>query len=382
MNKLRMLTPGPTPIPENVRLALARDMIHHRKDEFKKILQEVEEGLQYLFGTKEPVLILSSSGTGAMCAAVNNLFDRGEKVLVVEGGKFGERWREIAEQRGLDVVSVKTTWGDSVSLEQIIKVLDEHRSVSGLLVQASETSTGVLHPIQKIAQLCKKRSLLCVVDGISAVGISPCPMDEWGIDCLLSGSQKGFMLPPGLAFIALSPKAWEKVSSVKNRDYYFDLLRERQKIEQAQTAYTSAINLIVGLRESLEYFSKYGLENVYKRQKALTEMVRTGIEAMGLELLVKKDYTWGLTSVKMPVGIDASKVIVLLKEKFNYIVAGGQGVLKGKIVRIGHMGYVDYVDLAGCLYALQKAFVLAGGASSARNFLEKSLDVYFENVQL
>ncbi|SDN83393.1 aspartate aminotransferase [Desulfonauticus submarinus] len=381
MKKTRMLTPGPTPLPENVRLSLAKDMIHHRKPEFKKILQDVQKGLQYLFGTQEPVLILSSSGTGAMVAAVNNLFSPGETVVVVEAGKFGERWTEIARERGLKVVRLEVEWGEAVEINKLSDVLEKFKSIKGVLIQASETSTGVLHPIQEVANLCQKKGIISVVDGISAVGISPCPMDKWGIDCLLTGSQKGLMLPPGLAFISLSKKALEKVKTIKQRGFYFDLLKEHASILKCQTAYTSSINLLVGLQESLRYFRECGLKNIYKKQKALTEMVREGVKLIGLELLALKDYTWGLTAVKMPAGLDASKVLSILKEKYGYVLAGGQGPLKGKIIRIGHMGYVDYVDLAGCLYALQKSFVQAGGVSGARNFIERAMDIYFKTLE-
>ena len=376
MNKLRMLTPGPTPLPESVRLALARDMIHHRKDEFRKIMAENQEGLRYLFGTREPVLTLTSSGTGAMVAAVSNLFAPGEKVLVVEAGKFGQRWSDIAQSHGLEVVALPVEWGRAVSKEEVENALFRWPDIQGVLVQASETSTGVLHPIKELAELCQDKGKLLVVDGISAVGISPCPMDEWGIDCLLTGSQKGLMLPPGLAFIALSKSAWQRVESNGTKNFYFNLLKEKARCLQNQTNFTPAINLIVALKECLEFFKIKGLENIYKKQRALTEMCRAGVRAIGLEPLVKDSYTLGLTSVLLPPGIDGIKVLEIARQQYGVVLAGGQDQLKGKIVRIGHMGYVDWSDILAGLYALRQAYVACGGFSGSRDYLEQAMRVY------
>lgn len=376
-----MLTPGPTLLPEEVKLSLAQELIHHRKDEFKKIFNRIRAGLKYLFGTKQEVLVLTSSGTGAMVAGVQNIFTPGEKVLVVEGGKFGQRFKEIALNWQLQVVSVEVEWGRAVSIEEIEAEYKKHPDIKGILVQASETSTGVLHPIEKIAAFCKDKNILSLVDGISAVGISPCPMDEWGIDCLLTGSQKGLMLPPGLAFIALSSKAWEKVEKNPKRPFYFDLIKEKNKVLYNQTAYTPSISLLVALEKSLQYFIEKGLHNIYLKQKALTEMVRWGVSLIGLEPLVKENYTWGLTSVILPKAIKASNLLEYMQKDFGYTLAGGQDRLKNRIIRIGHMGYVDYVDMMGVLFALKESYVKCGGFSGARNFLEESCQVYWKTLR-
>lgn len=378
MQKKRLLTPGPTLLPEEVKLSLAKELIHHRKDEFKKIFNCLRAGLKYLFGTKQEVLILTSSGTGAMVAGVQNIFAPGEKVLVVEGGKFGQRFKEIALNWQLQVVSVEVEWGRAVTIEEIEVKYKQHPDIKGILVQASETSTGVLHPIEEIAAFCKNKNILSIVDGISAVGISPCPMDEWGIDCLLTGSQKGLLLPPGLAFIALSDKAWEKVEKNPKRPFYFDLIKEKNKVIHNQTAYTPSISLLVSLEKSLSYFIEKGLDNIYLKQKALTEMIRCGVSLIGLELLVKENYTWGLTSVLLPKAIKASKILECMQKNFGYTLAGGQDRLKDRIIRIGHMGYVDYVDMLGVLFALKESYVQCGGFSGARNFLEESGQVYWK----
>jgi len=380
-NKLRLLTPGPTPLPEEVRLALARDMIHHRKPAFKKILASCQKGLQTLFGTKEPVLLLTATGTGAMDAAVTNCFAPGEKVLVVEAGKFGERWREIATAHGLLSVSIPVEWGRAVTKDEVAAAAAAHPDATGLLVQASETATGALHPIEELGPLCRERKLLLVVDGISAVGISPCPMDDWSIDCLLTGSQKGLMLPPGLAFMSLSPRAWAKVEAVKPKNFYFNLLAERAKVAGGQTLFTSAVNLVLGLEACLQRFDAIGLENVYRKQWALTMCARAGVKAMGLEPLVAQRFTWGLTSVKLPEGIDGQKLLAIAADSYGVVFAGGQDRFKGRIVRIGHMGHVDWADLAAGLHALARSYQRCGGYVGGRDYLEKGLAAYEEALE-
>lgn len=375
-DKMRLLTPGPTPLPEEVRLTLALDMVHHRKPGFTAVLGEVQAGLRELFGHAGPVCVLTASGSGAMWAAASNLFRPGERVLVVEGGKFGERWTRIAGAHGLDCAVLGVPWGKAATAEMVARALDANPGVAGVFVQASETSTGVLHPVREIAAVTRQRDVMLVADGISAVGISPCPMDEWGVDCLLTGSQKGLMLPPGLSFIALSPRAWERVERTAPRNFYFDLLGERKKTLESQTLFTPGINLIQGLHTCLQLFREAGLAAVYRRQWALTRMCRTGIAAMGLAPLAERDYTWGLTSVLLPAGVDGSAVLKAAAERYGVVMAGGQDRLKGRIVRIGHMGYVDWGDLAAGLHALARSLHLAGGYTASRDYLEQALAAY------
>ncbi|MFP4316584.1 MAG: pyridoxal-phosphate-dependent aminotransferase family protein [Desulfovibrionales bacterium] len=381
IHKTRLLTPGPTPIPEEVRLALARDMIHHRKSEFTECMGRVLEGLKYLFQTTQPVLPLSCSGTGAMTAAVTNLFAPGEKVLVVEGGKFGERWSEIADSHGLEIVAVPIAWGQAVQPKHIEGSLENWPDIRGVLVQASETSTGVRHPIGALGKLLQKRDVMLVVDGISAVGVSPCPMDEWHIDCLVTGSQKGLMLPPGLGFIALSQRAWTRVETVKPKNFYFNMLKEREKSLARQTLYTSPVNLIMGLEASLHSFRSTGLKEVFRKQWALTCMARAGVQEMGLALLARDNFTWGLTSVSLPPGIDGAALLDVCARDYGVIMAGGQGRLKGRIVRIGHMGHVDYADLFAGLHALQRSFVKCGGVIGSRDYLERAAQAYEDGLE-
>lgn len=376
LNKLKLLTPGPTPLPEEVRLALAKDMIHHRKADFVRIMEHIQPDLQYLFGTKEQVLPLSCSGTGAMYAAVSNLFARGEKVIVVEGGKFGERWREIAQSQGLEMVSLVLETGQAINATQVQEALAKHADARAVLVQASETSTGVLHPVQDLGAVTRAMDVLLVVDGISAVGISPCPMDAWGIDCLLTGSQKGLMLPPGLAFLSLSARAWSKVQEVRAKNFYFNLLAERDKSLNHQTLFTSPVNLIQGLAVSLQLFREATLEAIYGKQWALTQMVRAGVTGLGLKLLAPTHYTWGLTAIKMPPDLDGSQVLKVAAETYNVVMAGGQGELKKSIVRLGHMGHVDLSDVLAGLYALRQGVMAAGEYLASQTYLEEALQAY------
>ena len=374
--KTRLLTPGPTPLPEKVRLALAQDMIHHRKAAFQGHMQRVQTGLKELFGTSEPVLPLTCSGSGAMEAAVTNLFQPGDRVLVVEGGKFGQRWRQISERYGLEVEPLQVEWGCGADPAAVAKRLSADGPFQGLLVQASETSTGVLHPIRDLAQALQGHETLLVVDGISAVGVSPCPMDAWGIDCLLTGSQKGLMLPPGMALLSLSQRAWRGVEANPRPPFYFNLLGERQRNAGNQTLYTSPVSHIFGLEACLELVLESGLESLYRSQWALTHMARAGIEAMGLSLLVRDCYTWGLTSVRLPEDIDGQEVLSLAASEYGAVLAGGQDHLKGRIVRLGHMGYVDWGDVLAGLSALGRSCQRLGATIDLQAGLAAGLAAY------
>lgn len=376
LNKLRLLTPGPTPLPERVRLALARDMVHHRKHDFQEIMKRVQKHLRQLFGTESPVLPLSCSGTGAMTAAVTSLFSPGERVLVIEGGKFGERWTKIAKASGLVPVVHTVPWGSAVNPDDITALLDKDNSIAGVFVQASETSTGVLHPIEALGKITAQRNTLLVVDGISAVGISPCPMDAWGIDCLLTGSQKGLMLPPGLALLALSARAWERAERNTPACFYFNLPAERNKLTKGETNFTSPVNLIVGLEESLAMLLENGLDAVYRKQWALTMLTRSAVSAMGLQLFAPSSFTWGLTSIVLPEGVDATEILRFAEKECGVCMAGGQDHMKGRMVRIGHMGWVDWSDVLAGLYALVRGIHAVGGYTGARDYLEVGMSAY------
>ena len=376
-NKLRLLTPGPTPLPERVRLVLAQDMIHHRKPLFAQRLLETEEKLKNLFCTTQPVIPLSCSGTGAMTAAVHSLFLPGEKVIVVNGGKFGERWAKIASVRGLDVKEIVLPWGQAITPDSLDACLNANPDAKGVLVQACETSTGVQHPIKDVGMVARSHNMLLVVDGISSVGISPCRMDEWGVDCLLTGSQKGLMVPPGLALISFSARAWEKIHTVPASCFYFNMEGELKHLQKGDGLFTSPINLILGLHESLNMVEENGgFNTVYRKQWALTCMVRASVRALDLQLFAPEHYAWGVTSILLPQGVDGKKLLSVAEKEFGVIFAGGQDAYSGKMVRFGHMGWVDWSDCLAGLHALSYALRAAGGYVASRDYLEIGLDAY------
>lgn len=390
LNKPRLLTPGPTPLPERVRLTLAQDMIHHRKAGFAAVLAEIEIGLKALFGTDQVVLPLTCSGTGAMTAAVHGLFAPGDKVIVIESGKFGMRWAEIATEHGLNVVSLKVVWGQGVKPEQVKAVMQENPDAKGILVQLCETSTGVLQNLEPISRLTAASDTLLVVDGISAVGISPCPMDQLKIDCLLTGSQKGLFLPPGLALLALSERAWQRAESIPPSCFYFNLPGERKQLAKGQTLFTPSISLILGLRESLRIFFEMpdgtmdytaGLKRIYQKQWALTCQTRAGVRALDLELFAPDDYAWGLTSILLPKGVDGTALIKKAEQDFGVMFANGQDDLKGRIVRFAHMGWVDWGDISAGLYALAHSLKAVGGYFASRDYLEIALAAYQQSLE-
>jgi aspartate aminotransferase-like enzyme len=379
MIKQYLLSPGPTPIPNEVALAMSETMIHHRTPQFNKVFEEARQGLQKLFGTANDVLMLASSGTGAMEAAVANLFSPGDKVLVVNGGKFGERWLNIANAFGLSPIEIKVEWGQAVSVEQVDKQLKAHPDVRGVMVQASETSTTVLHPIQEIARLTKGGPLL-LVDGVTAVGVVSLPLDAWGIDALVTGSQKALMLPPGLGFIALSNRAWDKTKTAKLPRFYFDLNLERKNQRKGSGAFTPAVSLIFGARASLNMMEREGWENVYARHARMSRATRAAATELGLKLLAPQSPSPAATGIYLPEGIDADRVLEYLRDQMGVTLAEGQDQLKGKVIRIAHVGYMGAFDVITAIAALEMALRKFGaeipfgrGVAAAQEVLMEAL---------
>ncbi|OFZ54137.1 MAG: class V aminotransferase [Bdellovibrionales bacterium RIFOXYC1_FULL_54_43] len=354
MKKTYLLTPGPTPIPESVSSGFARPIIHHRTPAFQSLFDEVRSGLKYLFQTRQDVLILTSSGTGAMEAAISNLFKRADKVLVVNGGKFGERWAKIAKEFGLNPVLMTPPLGealDPVELEQTIRSNPDARAV---LFQASETSTGVRMPTHEICKIARAASMLSVCDAITACGVFDVPMDDWGIDVLITGSQKALMIPPGLSMIALSERAWTATESSDLPHFYFNLAKERKTQVKNQTGWTPAISLIQGLQESLRLIREEGLHNVFKRHELLARATRNSVHALGLELFARKAPSTAVTAVKVPSEIKDGKMIPkLMRDKYGVTIAGGQDELEGKIFRLSHFGYCDKFDVTTAISGLE-----------------------------
>ena len=354
MIKQYLLSPGPTPIPSEVQLAMSETMIHHRTPQFNKVFEEARRGLKKLFGTKNDVIMFASSGTGAMEAAVANLFSPGDKVLVINGGKFGERWLNIANAYGLNPIDLKVEWGRAVKVADIEKQLKAQPDIQSVLIQASETSTTVLHPVKEIASLTKGGPLL-LVDGVTAVGVVPVPVDEWGIDVLVTGSQKALMLPPGLGFIALSDRAWDRTKKAKLPRFYFDLNLERKNQQKGSGAFTPAVSLIFGLRASLNMMEREGFDKVYARHARLCRATRAAATALGLKLLAPDSPSPAATGLFLPEGIDADKVLEYLRDRMNVTLAEGQDQLKGKVIRIAHVGYMGAFDVVTAIAALEMA---------------------------
>jgi aspartate aminotransferase-like enzyme len=361
MKKHHLLAPGPTPIPPEVLQALARPIIHHRTPLYEGILQEVREGLKYLFQTKSEVLIFASSGTGAMEGAVTNTLSAGDKALVVEGGKFGERFSNICRAYGVKAAVIPVEWGRAADPAVIEKALREDPSIKAVFTQATETSTGVLHPVKEMAAVVSRcPGTILVVDGISHLGAVELPMDDWKLDGVLCGSQKALMLPPGLAFAALSEKAWQFVERSTLPRFYFDFKKELKNLTKNQSAYTPAISLVVGLAESLRLIRKEGLENIIARHARLARATRAAMTALGLRLYAPQAYSDAVTAVVAPPGIDGQKVVKVLREKHNLTIAGGQDQAKGRIFRLAHMGYIDQSDIIAGIAAVELTLLELG----------------------
>jgi aspartate aminotransferase-like enzyme len=344
VKKIRLLTPGPTPVPERLSLRMAQPIVHHRSPEFEAVFARVREGLQWLFQTKEDVLVFASSGTGAMEASFVNFLRRGDTVLVVDGGKFGERWTKFAKAYGVNAVVLKCEWGHPVEVAAVEKALRDHPAAKAVYLQANESSTGVYHPIRELAQVTAKTPAILVVDAISALGAMPLPMDAWGIDVLVSAGHKALALPPGIAFIAAGEKAWRLNETADLPRFYFDLKRERDNQKKNQTAWTPAISLVVGLDESLAMYREEGLDNVFARHDRMARAARAGMEALGLTLYSKSPSP-AMTTVLSPPGIDSEKLTKHLFAKYGIKLVGGQDAAKGKIFRIAHLGWFDDFDM-------------------------------------
>ncbi|MDG3004683.1 pyridoxal-phosphate-dependent aminotransferase family protein [Paludisphaera mucosa] len=359
MRKPRLMTPGPAMVPEDVLLELARPVIHHRSDEAKQVIVEVSEGLKEVFQTQNDVMILTSSGTGAMEAAVVNVVPPGGKAIVLNAGHFAARWGSLCKAFGLNAVMLDTEWGKPVDPDQVAEALKQHPDAVAVLGTLSETSTGTGHPVEAIGRVVAESDAVFIVDGISGVGAMECRTDEWGIDVLCVGSQKALMLPPGLAFISVSPKAWAKIEAFDARSFYFNLKAARSKAKEFDTPYTPAHTLILALRAALKRIRAEGMEGVWKRHRVMSEACQAGVQALGLELFSARPAE-GLTAFRVPEGMKDSQIRGKMAERFGVTTVGGQAKLKGKIVRIGHMGYTDELDVIAALAALEMTLAELG----------------------
>ena len=359
MPKQRLLTPGPTEVPEAARLSMAGQVTHHRTPEFRSLMAEVVAGLKHVLATENDVLVLTSSGTGAMEAAVVNVVPRGGKAIVLESGKFAERWRKICEAFGIEVIRHEVPWGEAFEAGDVARLLEAHPDAVAVFATLMETSTGVGHDIQSIGRAVGASKALFVVDGISGVGAMECRTDAWGVDVLVVGAQKALMTPPGLAFLAVSPAAWRQIESIDRAAFYFDLPAYRKAMREHDTPYTPAIPLVRALAESLRRIRVEGIERVWARTKVLAEATRAGIEALGLRLVAARPAD-GMTAVYFPDGLDGKTLLGRLQERFGVKLAGGQGRLQGRILRIAHLGMVDELDILSTLAALELVLAETG----------------------
>ena len=361
--KKRLMTPGPVPVPSDALLAMAQPMIHHRTEEFGKVMTEVTDALKYVFQTKNDLLIFTSSSTGAMEGAVVNLLSPGDRVLVISGGKFGERWVELCQAYGVKVDCLDVEWGMPMNLNSVAEKLESNPDIKCVYATLCETSTGTVHDIEGLGRIVKEaENTLLVVDAVSGLGAIDIQTDNWHVDVLVSGSQKGLMTPPGLGFISISKQAWAAVEKATLPRYYFDLKKAKESLAKKQTPFTCSVSLILALRESLVLIKREGLSNTLARHARLAEATRAGVKALGLELFAPAAPANAVTAVKMPEGVDGKVLIKLINDKYGITFAGGHSRLAGKIIRIAHLGQCDDMDIIAAMSALEMALPELGYA--------------------
>lgn len=377
MLRKRLYTPGPTSVPEEVLLEMARPVIHHRTPEFLAVAREVVENLKYVFQTQKDVYILASSGTGAMEAAVTNLLSPGDAMLAICGGKFGERFREIGQAFGLEVTSLDVEWGSVFDPTDVEKTLKKNPGIRAVFATLCETSTGTHFDIESLGSIVRSRpETALVVDTVSSLGAVPCKTDEWGLDMVVTGSQKALMLPPGLAFISVSEKAWGFIEKAQLPRYYFDLRKYRKAMEKSDFPFTMAVTLVGGLRSSLAMIRSRTIEAVWAEHHRRAEATRQAFLAMGLSLFSKAPSD-GVTAVVLPTAVDGEKLGKLLRDQYGISVAGGQDRLKGRIVRISHLGWQDEYDVLTAVTAVGIGLEKTGHPVDVGKGIEAARSVLF-----
>ena len=383
LRKTRLFTPGPTPLLPAAQVAMASAGMHHRTAEFRSLFTRTLADLKEFIGTRNDVLLLASSGTGAMEASVSNLTSPGDQVLVLTAGKFGERWRDLAQAYGCQVELASAAYGQTFSSAQIREKLTP--GVRAVYVQATESSTGVRHDLEAIAGLVRAQSpqALLVVDAITGLGTTRLDVDAWGIDIIIGGSQKALMIPPGLAYLAVSERAWQRAESARSPRYYFDLRRERKAAAKGESAYTPATALIAALGAALDYLRQggdgslvAGRDHLIAGAELCAQMTRAAVAALGLRLFAPAAPASALTAVVPPAGLDSGKVVAGLRENFGAVVANGQGEMKGKLFRIAHIGYYDYLDTIGVIGALEHVLAATGAPVEMGAGLRAAQEVY------
>ena len=353
IKKQRLLTPGPTPLLPQALHAMMGSDIHHRTEDFRKVYLSVLADLKDVMGTSNDVLILVASGTGAMEASIANLFSPGDKVIVCSAGKFGERWAEIAKAFSLDAIVLTEEYGGAVTAERVADALHANPNVRGVFVQASETSTGAEHDVKAMGQAVKKTDAIFVVDAITGLGTMPLDIDGWGLDVVIGGSQKAFMIPPGLAFLSISPKAWAFAETSKLPRYYFNFKEEKKNAANGESSWTPATSLLLALGEALKYVKSIGMDKLIANAQQLAAATRSAAAALGLELFAPGAPGSAVTAIKPPKGMDSGVIVKEYRTRFGSVIANGQGSMKGQIFRIAHLGYFDFADLFAVLAELE-----------------------------
>ena len=382
-DKTFLMIPGPTPVPERVLLEIAKHPMGHRSSEFSKILESVYSDLKYVFQTKNDVLVYTASGTGAMDAALSNLINPNDKVLSLVIGNFGQRWAKIAKALGADVETIEVEPGNAIDPAVLKERLaqDTNKEIKIVTLTHNETSTGVTNNVKELVALIKEHGAISVVDGVTSIGAIECKMDEWGIDVLVSGSQKGFMLPPGLAFLAASEKAWAKHKECERPNFYFNWEANRKSVLDNSTAFTPAVSLFAGLKVALEMIKEEGIENVVARHTKLANGLRAAVKAIGLKLFATDEATASnsITAIYPPEGISVPDIRKVLKNDYDIVVANGQNKLKDKIFRMGTLGFVSERDvitavgaLEATLYKLGHKFELGKGVATLIEYLNNN----------
>jgi len=334
--------------------------IHHRTQDFIKLYPQVLADLKEVYGTTGDVLILVSSGTGGLDASISNFFSDGDTIIIASAGKFGERWVELAKAYRLNAVVLTAEYGSVVSPERIEQALREHPEAKGVAFQASETSTGAAHDVRAIGEIVKKTDALCIVDAITGLGTMPLEIDNWGLDIVVGGSQKAFMIPPGLAFISISKKAWAHAETATLPHFYFNLKREKKMADKGESAWTPNVSLILALAESLKYIKSLGMNNLIENAQLLAKATREAATALGLELFSPTCPSSSVTAIRAPQGMDSGEIVKGFRAQFGSIIANGQGSMKGQIFRIAHLGYFDFADLFAVVAELELILLSKG----------------------
>ncbi|MBN2755135.1 MAG: alanine--glyoxylate aminotransferase family protein [Candidatus Goldbacteria bacterium] len=381
MRKKYIMAPGPTEVPAEVLVEAAKPVIHHRTPQYRKILTEVVDGMKYVLGTENNVYVIGASGTGAMEMAVANTVNAGDKIIVASIGVFGDRWDAIAKVYGANIVKIAAEWGTAVKPAELKKALDENPDAVAVFTTLNETSTGVYNDIEAFGKLTANHKAILVVDGISGIGAQPFYMDKWNVDIIAVGSQKGLMIPPGLAYVAASKKAWAVIENCKSPKFYFDMKKYEKaatKEKMPDTPFTSAVSLVCQQAAALKLIKEEGIEKVWERHEKLSKAVREGIKALGLELFAKENPAVVLCSVVVPEGIDGKALMKKIRDEYGISMAGGQGKMEGKLLRIGTLGYTDRFDAVMGVAAAEMALKDMGAKIEIGKGVKRTMEVLME----